>query len=67
MLVLMLSRFLRSFFPFFFVFNFFLKTLVWLLVRVSGGQKLMLLKLLQKEYILINWATHQACLFVFNV
>jgi hypothetical protein len=24
----------------------------------------MLLKLLQKEYILINWATHQACLCV---
>jgi hypothetical protein len=27
----------------------------------------MLLKLLQKEYILINWATHQAYFCVFNV
>jgi ATP-dependent Clp protease ATP-binding subunit ClpX len=34
---------------------------------VEWRTKLMLLKLLQKEYILINWATHQACLFVFNV
>jgi len=53
---------------------FFLKTFLFRKTLLAFGEgavewrtKLMLLKLLQKEYILINWATHQACLFVFNV